>query len=251
MYNLFKMEIYRALKSKTVIVTLLIMGVLNFITVFTGTLGVSSNTGINICNEFTTILSNQMLLIIWAIMVSVYIAAEYKSGFVKSIAGQISNRSYLAISKFLLAVVYTIAMFVISFIFVSLAALLFGRGNVIFGFTPQMILLWSIQLILHIGFSCIFILVTTLTRSSSFGIALGIFTGCGLTNLIYTGIDWIVNKIGIVEGFSLGSYMIETNVQYMLPGIPMDYIYKAAIVGIAFILIMMFVSMKTLNERDI
>lgn len=116
MRNLFKMEIYRALKSKLTLVTLVLMGILSLMNIYIGTINEDSNLSINICSEFTSTLSNQMLLIMWAIRISLYIAAEYKNGFVKSIAGQISNRGHLAVSKFLLATVYTIAMFVVSFI---------------------------------------------------------------------------------------------------------------------------------------
>lgn len=250
MLNLFKMEIYRALKSKVTAVTLLIMGAISFITIYTDTLGRYS-TIINICNEFTSILSSPIVLILWAIMISVYISAEYKNGFVKSIAGQISKRSDLAVSKILLAAVYTIAMFAVSFIFMVISAFIFARDNMTFGFTSQMIQLWGIQFLLHIGFSSIYILIATLTRSSSFGIALGVFTGCGLINLIYNGIDWLVNKTGIIKEFSIENYMIETNMKFMIPGVTSEYVARAALVGIVFLVVMMCISMKLLNKRDI
>lgn len=251
MLNLFKMEIYRALKSKVTAVTLLIMGAIGFIAVYIDTLGRYNDTIINICNEFTSILSSPMALILWAIMISVYISAEYKNGFVKSIAGQIPKRSYLVVTKVLLAVVYTIAMFIASFIFIAVSAFIFSRNNMVLGFESQMIKLWGVQFLLHVGFSCIYILIATLTRSSSFGIALGIFTGCGLTSLVYNGINWLVNKTGIVKVFSIGNYMIETNMKFMIAGITNEYVIRAALVSIVFIVVMMFISMKLLNKRDI
>ena len=142
-------------------------------------------------------------------------------------------------------------MFAVSFIFMVISAFIFARDNMTFGFTSQMIQLWGIQFLLHIGFSSIYILIATLTRSSSFGIALGVFTGCGLINLIYNGIDWLVNKTGIIKEFSIENYMIETNMKFMIPGVTSEYVARAALVGIVFLVVMMCISMKLLNKRDI
>lgn len=61
-----------------------------------------------------------------------------------------------------------------------------------------MIALWCVQLVLYVGFAGIYILIAAWTRGSSFGIALGTFSGCGLTNMIYSGVNLLINKIGIV-----------------------------------------------------
>lgn len=106
-------------------------------------------------------------------------------------------------------------------------------------------------MLLHVGFTGIFILIATWTRGSSFGIALGIFSGCVLTSMIYRGVIWLINKTGIVQGYSIENYMVESNVQYMLVGINNEYIVRGMLVGIIFSAVTMFASRGVLNKKDI
>lgn len=114
-----------------------------------------------------------------------------------------------------------------------------------------MIVLWCVQVLLYIGFSGIYILIATWTRGSFLGIALGIFSGCGITNIIYNGINWLVNKTGIVQGFSIYTYMVESNMKYVIVDINNEYIVRAMLVGVIFIVVTMFASIRVLNKKDI
>lgn len=251
MLNLFKMEIYHALKSKVVAVMLLLTGVISFLNMFVISQVIDENQTVNICRQFTSLSANQMMLIFWAVMISVYIAGEYKNGFVKSIAGQISSRGYLAVSKVLFALAYTVAAFVVSFIFTVIGAFVFIKGGIVLGFTAGMISVLLVQLLVHLGFTCIFILIATLTRSSAFGIGLGIFMGCGMSGMLYSGISWAVNKTGIVKNFNFAQYMIDTNVKNVQIGVPKEFMIRGVIVGLAFVAVFTYASVKALNKRDI
>ena len=69
--------------------------------------------------------------------------------------------------------------------------------------------------------------------------------------MIYRGVSWLINKTGIVQGFSIENYMVESNVQYMLVGINNEYIVRGMLVGIIFSAVTMFASRGVLNKKDI
>lgn len=73
----------------------------------------------------------------------------------------------------------------------------------------------------------------------------------GITNIIYNGINWLVNKTGIVQGFSIYTYMVESNMKYMIIDINNEYIVRAMLVGVIFIVVTMFASIRVLNKKDI
>jgi len=67
----------------------------------------------------------------------------------------------------------------------------------------------------------------------------------------YSVVDWLINKTGIVQGFSIENYIVESNIQYMLVGINNEYIVRAMLVGAVFIAVTMIASMRVLNKKDI
>lgn len=251
MINIYRMEKYRALKSNIIRYMFAVVGLFSLLNVYTGTLGDNHGKTINICRQFTDTLSFKIMFPILAIVISVYISGEYKNGFLKSIAGQIPNKSYLVVSKVLFVTVYTIELFAMCFISTAISSLLLGGTNITIGFEKEMIALWCAQILLHVGFSCILILITNLTRGSAAGVGLGIFTLTGLTDTIFMGISWLVIKSGLTNNFDLGGYMLEKNTQNMIVGIPASQIIKAMLVGIIFIVIMSSLSIQLMRNRDI
>lgn len=255
MLNLLRMEIYRSRKSKTILVTLVLMALVSFASVYFSIKTADISEAVNISSQFTSVISNGLLLILWAVAISVYISAEYKSGFIKSVSGQIKDRGNLAVSKLLFFIIYTVEMFAISFIVVLLSAFIFSKNNITLGLSSQIIVILCVQFLLHIAFSCIFILITILSRGSALGIGLGIFMGCGLTSLIYRaismGVNWLLGKAGIAAGFNLESFMIETNVSYIQIGITYEYILRAVLIGFVFSIVMIFASVQVLDKKDI
>lgn len=69
--------------------------------------------------------------------------------------------------------------------------------------------------------------------------------------MIYRGVDWLINTTGIVQGFSIENYIVESNIQYMLVGINNEYIVRAMLIGAVFIAVTMIASMRVLNKKDI
>jgi ABC-type transport system involved in multi-copper enzyme maturation permease subunit len=214
-------------------------------------LGPSAAKSINLSEHFTGLISQNISLILWAIAMSLYVAGEYKNGFIKSIAGQIPKRSYLAFSKLYFAFIYTITMFVVTFLCTFIAGLVVFRGQVEFGFSIGMIAIWCTQILLYVAFSMVMILFTQLTRSASLGIGLGIFIGSGLLSAIFTGISIGITKFTPLKSFNLSNYILETNIQYLKPGIPNDFIVRGVIVALAFAVVMIVLNRLILEKRDI
>lgn len=156
MFNIFRMEKYRAIRSKVTWITIGIMCALTIICIIPGALQKDMGT-YDVFKEYSSIISSQILIVFWVIAMSTYIAGEYKNGFVKSVAGQIPARKYLVISKFYYCVMYTLIVFLLTAILTVITSVILYGDKVIWEFNMNLAALLITQFVLHIAFSCIFI----------------------------------------------------------------------------------------------
>ena len=249
MLNLCKMELYRLKKTKTawVITALFILsGIIDVI--FTVKLEKSD---IDICKLETTEFGSKITLMFLGILLAGYIAGEYKDGFIKSVAGQISHKGMLALSKIIMTVMYTLFIFVMDFITITITSFIISKNvTVSFGFHTQYIILWLTIFIIHISISCLFVFIAVLTRSSSWGIGITLFISFDMTSLLYIAINMLIEKMGI-KSVDISEYMLDANLTHMVLGVSNDYIVRSLLVGVLFMVLMVYAGIKIQHVKDI
>lgn len=197
------------------------------------------------------LLNSGILMIFCAVFVSLFVGAEHQSGYLKNIAGQVPSRGLLALSKFIAIAVEILLMFVIYSVCCIVAGYLFFGTQFTFGSGTALFKMLGTQYLLHLGFSALIMCLCMVTGSAVFSTAIGILGCSGLPSLLYSGIDWIIQKINSSITVDFGKYMIDTNV-YAISGTSVSGdIIRAALVGCAFAVVCTALSALVMQKRDI
>lgn len=196
-------------------------------------------------------ISSQMILVFIVIFIGVLINGEYKSGFLKSIAGQIPKRQNLILSKLVSLIAFSFVLLLVFFITTLISAtLFFGYLNIVS--LMNLITLFGIQMLLHVAFGTVIILLATATRSGVATTAVGLCVSTGVGALILMGVTAILSKIvDLKEGFQLSNYTLSTNVGAISYNSPDGDIVRALIVAISFIAVSLISSAIIMKKRDI
>lgn len=197
------------------------------------------------------LLNSGILMIFCAIFVSLFVGAEHHSGYLKNIAGQLPYRGQLAVSKFAAIAVEVLLMFAIYAVFCIASGYIFFGDQFTLGSGAGLLKMLGTQYLLHLGFSALVMFLCMATGSTAFSMCLGILGCSGLASLLYSGINWMIQKIHSGTTFDFGRYMLDTNV-YAISGSsePAD-ILRAVLVACIFAALAVSCSALVMQKRDI
>ena len=178
-----------------------------------------------------------------------FIGYEQSCGYTKNFAGQLPNKGYMAISKF---VVTSIAQIMVLAIYVaasSVLTLLFF-GQYINGYDiATLIAALGLRLMLYLSINAIIIFVCTLTKSHAVAMVVGCIFGIGVTKFAYMA-------IGVV----LGMLKIDIPLSSLMPDgldsqLAMDTVGNLAVqaiaVSVVFVAVFIAANYVILRKRDV
>jgi ABC-2 type transport system permease protein len=202
--------------------------------------------------DFATVVltgTNNLALFVSCMIAASFIGAEQSCGYVKNIAGQIPNKGYTVLSKFvttcliqlIVLVIYTIVSILCAFLFFTRYIDAYSIGKLIGALAVRFLLFCAIDAILV--FFC------TLTKSHAIAMVVGAIFGIGVTGLVY----WAANML-------LGMLKITVDIAKFMPdginGILSIYglgdtAVKAIIVSVIFIAAAVVGAMLIFKKRDV
>lgn len=197
------------------------------------------------------LLNSGILMIFSAVFVSLFVGAEHRSGYLKNIAGQLPYRGQLALSKFIAIAVEVLLMFAIYTVFCIASGYLFFGDQFTLGSGAEMLKMLGTQYLLHLGFSALIMFLCMVTGSTAFSIAVGILSCSGLTSMVYSGINWVVQKIHSGVNFDFGRYMLDTNVYAISGASASSDVLRAVLVACIFAVLAVGFSALVMQKRDI
>lgn len=197
------------------------------------------------------LLNSGILMIFSAVFVSLFVGAEHRSGYLKNIAGQLPYRGQLALSKFIAIAVEVLLMFAIYTVFCIASGYLFFGDQFTLGSGAEMLKMLGTQYLLHLGFSALIMFLCMVTGSTAFSIAVGILSCSGLTSMVYSGINWVVQKIHSGVNFDFGRYMLDTNVYAISGASASSDVLRAVLVACIFVVLAVGFSALVMQKRDI
>lgn len=187
-----------------------------------------------------------MFIAIFAVMFSI---ADINNGYVKNIAGQVSDRGRLVITKACALFIYTTLSFVLYVIVTMIGSLAFFRylkiGNV-----NELLIYLGIELLLHFAFAVICMTLTYVTRSSVISMIIAICMCANLMSLVYGLLDIIINKLTNAD-FQIIKYTVLGNISLLQMNPAGNECGVALTVAGAFAAAMTFVSYHIFKKRDI
>ena len=178
-----------------------------------------------------------------------FIGSEQSCGYTKNFAGQLPDKGYMAISKF---IVTSVAQFVILFIYSAVssvfAEILFGKyisGYNISGLIGAICL----RLLLYVAINAIIIFLCTLTKSHSIAMVAGCIFGIGVTKFAYLAIGVVLGILKI--NFPISDYMPDgINSQLTIDTVG-SLTIKAIAVSIVFIAVFLGANYYVQRKRDV
>lgn len=197
------------------------------------------------------LLNSGILMIFCAIFVSLFVGAEHRSGYLKNIAGQLPYRGQLALSKFIAIAVEVLLMFAIYTVFCIASGYIFFGDQFTLGSVAGLFKMLGTQYLLHLGFSALIMFLCMVTGSTAFGMGVGILGCSGLTSLLYSGINWVIQKIHSGVNFDFGRYMLDTNVYAISGASAANDILRAVLVACVFAVLAVGFSALVMQKRDI
>ena len=250
MANLIKMDLYRLLRSK---LFWILNGVVLFLSVAFTVLGfVISNIfknaeGVTYSAEvkFSSLLSSpieQIFLILVMISAVSFMYADIANGYIKNIAGQLTNKGNTVISKFIVIGIHnfgnTLSEFCIrKVVFDSMIA--YGLATFV------------IKWLLLMSMSSLVLFFSTGLKNKTVASVIGVLFSSGLLALVYMGLNVGIANVFKTDKFDISSYMPDQLFGNTMATTLNATAFNAIIVSLVVSGVFIFFTVKIFNNSDV
>lgn len=201
---------------------------------------------IPITELFMRNIQSKILLMFQTVFIVMYIGDELKSSFLKNINQVFPKKIELTLGKVAIICVYTLAIFITSFIIMSLS-FYFMEGYLKFTEIGIFIKYILAEYLLYITYSIIIMFLAYLIRNSAVTLIIGLLESAGILQII----DTIFHQISGNLSFSIMNYLISGNI-VLLSIDSSDSIYlRVTLLSIIYLVIMIILNTMILSKRDI
>ena len=225
---MLKMEFYRLFSSSSTWMTLLAAMLLAGFSVLLVHVSASAFVYADAAELLAAQINGGMLMVLCAVATILFASAKYRNGFIKNIVGQLPRREWLVLPE--IAVLWVLC----ALCFLAYASGVVIAGAALFG-RAFLAVPWAafgrfllVQLILHIGFCGLLLLVYLLMGSTTVATVWGLLMAFKVTNVFYA-------LFRRVAHFDLARYMLDLNIFQLGMGDAGPAYARAAIVGLAFL----------------
>lgn len=201
---------------------------------------------IPITELFMRNIQSKILLMFQTVFIVMYIGDELKSSFLKNINQVFPKKLELTLGKVAIICVYTLAIFITSFIIMSLS-FYFMEGYLKFTEIGIFIKYILTEYLLYITYSIIIMFLAYLIRNSAVTLIIGLLESAGILQII----DTIFHQISGNLSFSIMNYLISGNI-VLLSIDSSDSIYlRVTLLSVIYLIIMIILNTMILSKRDI
>ena len=184
-----------------------------------------------------------LFLVIFAVM---FATADIKSGYIKNIGGQVSQRGMLIVSRAVALALFTAITFAGIFVFQAAANMLAFKC-VVWGNWKEIIPYFLTELTLHYAFVLICMAIAVIIKNNVISMTLSV---CLTMNIVYAFIDYVVNRKGL-HNFSIYKYTVTGRMAMLPMNAGRDDVVSSMCVAATFIVIMLSLSSYIFQKRDI
>ena len=201
---------------------------------------------IPITELFMRNIQSKILLMFQTIFIVMYIGDELKSSFLKNINQNFPKKIELILGKVIIICIYTFAIFITSFIIMSLSFYIM-EGYLKFTETGIFIKYILAEYLLYITYSIVIMFLAYLIRNSAVTLIIGLLESAGILQIF----DTIIHQISGNLSFSIMNYLISGNI-VLLSIDSSDSIYlRVTLLSIIYLIIMIILNTMVLSKRDI
>lgn len=201
---------------------------------------------IPITELFMRNIQSKILLMFQTIFIVMYIGDELKSSFLKNINQNFPKKIELILGKVIIICIYTFAIFITSFIIMSLSFYIM-EGYLKFTETGIFIKYILAEYLLYITYSIVIMFLAYLIRNSAVTLIIGLLESAGILQIF----DTIIHQISGNFSSSIMKYLISGNI-VLLSIDSSDSIYlRVTLLSIIYLIIMIILNTMILSKRDI
>lgn len=186
-------------------------------------------------------------LFIGCMLTANFIGSEQSCGYVKNIAGQLPNRGYMVISKFI------VTCFIHLIILVIYAAVSSLLAPILFHITAysiaKLFAALGLRLLLYFAINAIIVFLCTLTKSHAIAMVTGSIFGIGITKFVYMILTMLLSAIKIK--FEIANYMPDGINSALAVDTISTLWSKAIIVSLVFIVVFVATNYFIVQKRDV
>ena len=187
-----------------------------------------------------------LFLVIFAVM---FATADIKSGYIKNIGGQVSQRGMLIVSRAVALALFTAITFAGIFVFQAAANMLAFKC-VVWGNWKEIIPYFLTELTLHYAFVLICMAISVIIKNNVISMTLSVCLTMNIMSIVYAFIDYVVNRKGL-HNFSIYKYTVTGRMAMLPMNAGRDDVVSSMCVAVIFIIIMLSLSSYIFQKRDI
>ena len=187
-----------------------------------------------------------LFLVIFAVM---FATADIKSGYIKNIGGQVSQRGMLIVSRAVALALFTAITFAGIFVFQAAANMLAFKC-VVWGNWKEIIPYFLTELMLHYAFVLICMAIAVIIKNNVISMTLSICLTMNIMSIAYAFIDYVVNRSGL-HNFNVYRYTVTGRMAMLPMNAGRDDVISSMCVAATFIVIMLSLSSYIFQKRDI
>lgn len=201
---------------------------------------------IPITELFMRNIQSKILLMFQTVFIVMYIGDELKSSFLKNINQVFPKKLELTLGKVAIICVYTLAIFITSFIIMSLS-FYFMEGYLKFTEIGIFIKYILTEYLLYITYSIIIMFLAYLIKNSAVTLIIGLLESAGILQII----DTIFHQIYGNSSFSIMNYLISGNIVLLSIDSSNSIYLRVTLLSIIYLVIMIILNTMILSKRDI
>lgn len=201
---------------------------------------------IPITELFMRNIQSKILLMFQTVFIVMYIGDELKSSFLKNINQVFPKKIELTLGKVAIICVYTLAIFITSFIIMSLS-FYFMEGYLKFTEIGIFIKYILAEYVLYITYSIVIMFLAYLIRNSAVTLIIGLLESAGILQIF----DTIIHQISGNFSSSIMKYLISGNIVLLSINSSSSIYLRVAILSIIYLVIMIILNTVILSKRDI
>lgn len=196
-------------------------------------------------------IASQLLAILCVIFPPLFVNGEQKNGYIKNIAGQLSSRGLLVLSKLFAVAIQVLVIFVVFVLSAAVIGRILWGEKLVFESISDFTKVLGLHYLLHFSFASFITALTILLRGSGFSMTFGILSSTGITSYLYAFVNILLQKCGASKDFNIGSYFVENCIAIVNPDLIGGDLIRVIVVGLVFIAVSTLISMFVIQKRDI
>ena len=175
----------------------------------------------------------------------IFFYMDMENGYIKNIAGQMPEKGYSILSRFLAFIPYNL-LFMLAGIGGNLLGTVFLRRITADSAVAGSLVTFLMKFLLLQAMCAILLLVTATFQNKSLGTVLAVLLGTGILSLLYFGIDSALHSLLPKMNFSITGYMPD-----QLLGQAAPKVFRSVLVSAVTAALFLFWAVRLFDKRDI